>query len=236
MPGIRKSDIVDVEIVDRLELASSGSGYIWKSGVAVLSTTNATKRVVVSGYDTGDYDDPLAVGDIVVISGSSGADGTYDVAVVVDSASFDVAQTIPTSTGGLATFKYPSGASQVGYNPAGTSLTATNLQSAVTQLALSAGPSSSLSSVDFLLENEPPTPNNVYEPVRSGQTVTQERWKRTADFTLIKSIDYTYLSGKVSTSIHRVFASDGSTVVGQFTRNYIYTGNQISKVSGTRDV
>lgn len=236
MPGIRKSDIVDVEIVDRLELASSGSGYIWKSGVSVLSTTNATKRVVVSGYDTGDYDDPLAAGDIVVISGSSGADGTYDVAAIVDSASFDVVQAIADSIGGLATFKFAPGASQVGYNPTGTSLTATNVQAAITQLAQTVAPSSSLTGIDFLLENEPPTPNNVYEPIRSGQTVTQERWKRTADFTLIKSIDYTYSSGKVSTSVHKVFADDGATVVGQFTRNYIYTGNQISKVSGTRDV
>jgi hypothetical protein len=236
MPGISKSDIIDVEIVDRLELASSGSGYIWKSNVVVLSTTNSNKRVVVSGYFTGDYDDPLAPGDVVIISGSSGGDGTYDVAVIVNSASFDVVQAIPNSTGGLATFKFPPGASQVGYNPAGTSLTATNLQAAVTQLALSAGPSSSLSNVDFLLENEPPTPNNVYEPTRSGLTVTQEKWKRTADFTVIKIIDYTYSQGKVSTSVNKVFATDGTTVVGQFTRNYIYTGNQITKISGTRDL
>lgn len=236
MPGIRKSDIVDVEIVDRLELASSGSGYVWKSGVAVVSTTNATKRVVVSGYSTGDYDDPLAAGDIIVISGSTGADGVYDVATVVDSSSFDVVQELPNSTGGSATFKFPPGASQVGYNPTGTSLTATNVQAAIAQLAQTIAPTSSLSNVDFLLENEPPTPNNVYEPVRTGQTVTQEIWKRTADFTLIKSIDYTYSLGKVSTSVHKVFSSDGVTVVGQFTRNYIYTGNQISKVSGSRDI
>jgi hypothetical protein len=144
MPGgITKEDLEDLDIVDAEELASDGSSsFQIFSGVTTVSTTSSTKRVVLSGIDLLDRDDPLEAEDIVILSGTSGADGTYTVDDVVDSVTFDVNESIADSTGGTCEARHPPGAQKVGLDDTGlTNVTADNVQDAITDLdgAISAG-------------------------------------------------------------------------------------------------
>lgn len=118
------SDIRDEELVDQAELRANGSASsAYRSGVTVSSTTAATKRVVVTGYDpeglaVGSRDTPAEVGDLLVLSGTTGgADGTYTIAAVF-SGEVQVAEDVPDSTGGTAEFRNPPGASKVGIDTA----------------------------------------------------------------------------------------------------------------------
>lgn len=142
MPGkLRKEDIEDLEVLDRDELLSSGS-TTYKSGVSVTSTTSGTKRVVISGFDLLlQRETPVEVGDKVTLSGTSGGagDGTFTIAAIIDSNTFDVTETIGTSTGGSAAFKHPAGAKRIGFDPTGvTGTSATNLQDALKDVASNA--------------------------------------------------------------------------------------------------
>lgn len=124
--SIDPSDLVDVGIVDQNELKSvGGAGDAYRTGVSVTSTTAATKRVVISGYDPtglaiGSRETPCEVGDLLVLAGTTGgADGTYTIAVVVSSTEVEVVEAIVDSTGGTAAFRYPPGAGKVGFDSAG---------------------------------------------------------------------------------------------------------------------
>lgn len=86
--------------------------------------------------------------------------------------------------------------------------------------------------VDWLLECEPPRPTNDYALTRVSGKVTYEEWRRTSDASLIKTIDYTYVSGKVSVEDRKTYADDGVTVTGRLTITYTYAGSLV--VSATR--
>jgi hypothetical protein len=143
MPGgISIQDIEDVDIVGATELASDGStAYI--TGATVVSTTSSTKRVVVSGVDlVYDKDERAEAGDVVTLSGTSGGagDGTFTIATVVDSTTFDVVEAIGDSTGGSGDFIHPPGASRVGVDPTNISgVTATEMQTAMEELSQATG-------------------------------------------------------------------------------------------------
>lgn len=141
MPGgIRREDIEDVEIVDAGELLSDGTTNIF-TGATVVSTTASTKRVVLSGVDIiNDKDERLESGDLVTLSGTTGADGDYTVDNVIDQVTFDVVEAIVDSTGGTMTAKHPPGASKVGLDPSNVSgVTATEMQTAMEQLSQATG-------------------------------------------------------------------------------------------------
>ncbi len=99
--------------------------------------------------------------------------------------------------------------------------------------------SSGVTYSEFLLDNEPTaetgTTDCTYTPTYTSGQLTKEEWKRN-DATLVKSIDYTYSSGKVSTEVRKVFASNGTTVVAQVTWSYTYTGALLSSATMNRDV
>lgn len=112
--SINRSDVNDQDFVDALELASDESTS-FKTGVAVVSTTAATKTVVVSGFLLIDPDSRVEARDLAVITGSAAA-GTYHIATVVDEYTFTVTEAIADSTGGQVAFRYPAGATYVGFN------------------------------------------------------------------------------------------------------------------------
>lgn len=144
---LTKADLVDVDIIDAYELKSDGRATtpvsIYQTTVGI-STTSGTQTVVSNppadgeGFLTG-RDHPVEVGDFLVIVGSLPggiADGAYTVASVVDDVTVTVVQPIATSTGGAYTWVYPAGASKVGFDPTGQTITAANgLQQAVTDIA-----------------------------------------------------------------------------------------------------
>jgi hypothetical protein len=123
--AISKADIADLDFVDALELAateSTSDNYLTR---AVVSTTSGTKTVVVT-IPPGDEgltgrDFPVEVGDLAIITGTSGGlgNGTFTVATVVDDTSFTVLEAIGTSTGGSVTFRYSAGTKKIGINPTG---------------------------------------------------------------------------------------------------------------------
>jgi hypothetical protein len=182
-------------------------------------------------------DDPIEVGDKCVISGSAAA-GTYTVAVVVDDVTFDVTESIVTSTGGSAAFRFKSGALRVGVDTTGLSNSAAStLQGLISDFDSAIGSGGNIGTdTDFLLENQPPEPTNDYIVTRSGQTVTKEEWKRTSDATLIKSIDYTYSGSFVTGELIKVFAADGTTQLGRVNITYTRTGGFVSSATRVREV
>jgi|MudIll2142460700_1097286.scaffolds.fasta_scaffold00704_5 hypothetical protein len=88
--------------------------------------------------------------------------------------------------------------------------------------------------LDELLEDEPCQPNNTYTITRVMGQVTQEKWVRTADNSLYKTIDYTYVSGKVDTEDRKVYAEDGVTVLAELTCTYTYMGSLVTQIVRVR--
>lgn len=76
--------------------------------------------------------------------------------------------------------------------------------------------------LDWLLDCEPTRPDTTHTITRVLGNVTNETWKRTADLTNLKTIDYTYAAGKVSTEDRKLYAADGLTVVARLLVTYIY--------------
>jgi hypothetical protein len=105
-----------------------------------------------------------------------------------------------------------------------------------TLTTLRAGSGSQASDVDFLLENEPPSPTNLYANTRAGGRVVRETWTNRGTDMLIKSIDYTRVAGKVATEVRKVFGPDGVTVRGQLTVEYSRIGGKVAAATETRDI
>jgi len=133
--GISRYDINDLEIVDAVELASDGTTAI-ATGVTVVSTTSSTKRVVVSGiYLIEDPSTRVEPKDKIVLTGTTGADGTYTVDSVVSDVVVVVVEAIADSTGGTAEFRHPPGALRTGFDPTGKiNIAAHNVQDAIGEL------------------------------------------------------------------------------------------------------
>jgi hypothetical protein len=241
---IRKEDLEDLDVIDAVELLSDGAVGVtspFYGPVAVTSTTSGTKTVVVpldvGGEGLLDRDHQVKAGDKAVVAGTSGgaSDGTFTVATVPTETSFTTVEAIGTSTGGTVVFQHKAGAANVGVDKTGFAVVShTNVQDALKDLDSAVPSGGSTSNIDFLLENDPPAPANNYDFVKTSGQVTQERWKR-VDTTLIKSIDYTYSIGKVSTEVRKVFASDGTTIIGKTTRTWTYPSGQ-AQYALTRDV
>ena len=140
--SVDPQDLVDVGFTTQDELQSAGGAAdAYRTGVTVVSTTSGTKYVVVSGYDptglaVGSRDAPVEVGDRLVLAGTTGgADGQYTIAAVIDDTTVKVAETIATSTGGTAEFRYPPGAGKVGLDTTNFVIaTASDLQSVLAEL------------------------------------------------------------------------------------------------------
>jgi hypothetical protein len=119
--GIRKEDLVDLDIVDAIELASDGY-YVYLT-TTLVSTTNVGSLVTINlpsdgeGLITG-RDHPVAPGDRVRITGTSGglADGYYLVDLPITDTSFSVVSSIASSTGGTIDFMFQGGAKNVGFD------------------------------------------------------------------------------------------------------------------------
>jgi len=233
---LTSADLADIAFFDAPELRADGTLVTpYRTITGLVSVTLATQRVVIAGseYLTLNRDEPVEVGDTVVIAGATGGNGTYTITAIVTEQSFDVTPAPGANgTGGTGTFFYPAGATKIGLKVAGhTYATSPTVQGSITQL------DAAISAVNFdvLLEIEPPSPSTTYANTFSGNTVTQERWRR-LDATLIKTIDYTYTSQKVTTEVRKIFAADGTTITAQLTIVYTYTGNTVTSATRTRNI
>jgi hypothetical protein len=131
---IRKEDILDSDFFDAYELSSDGY-EVYFSGATVLSTSSISKTVVVSGITQTNRDNNVEVGDRVYLYGTSGADGYYTIASILNDYSFTTLENIVSSTGGKCDYIYHSGALNIGFDPTRTNnITAHNVQDAIDQL------------------------------------------------------------------------------------------------------
>ena len=223
MSPIRHEDIFDADIVDAVELLSSGSTVIATD--TLVSTVNATKRVTVSTYNLDDPDAPIEPGDIVVIAGNA-AEGTYHVASIVSTTIFVVVESIPGSTGGSITFYDPPGATKIGISPTNlTTTTATILQNAFGSIDL-----------NHALVATPTDRAITFAATRTSGQVSRETWTYTATSLLLKSIDYTRVGGLVTSFVTKIFAADGTTIIAQTTDIIARTGGVVTSGTTVRNV
>jgi hypothetical protein len=198
----------------------------------LVSTTHGTSTVVVNLASDGEgilltKDHPVSPGDIAVLSGTSGADGTYHVATIPTDTSFTTVEIIPSSTGGNVTFMYPSGLSYIGFNTEEQTVTSSTVaQQALTDI-----------SNHELLDNEPVSLGTTYSVTRVNRRVTQEKWSQTSNSNVIKTINYTYTGNKVTQEVRTVYdTATGLTVVAQATITYTYSGNSVTSENIVRNV
>jgi hypothetical protein len=119
--GIRKEDLVDLDIVDSVELASDG--YVVYLTSTVFSTTNAGSLITINypsdgeGLITG-RDHLAQAGDRIRLVGTSGglADGYFIINSIISETSFSVVGAIASSTGGAIFFMFQAGAKSVGFD------------------------------------------------------------------------------------------------------------------------
>lgn len=137
--AIRKSDIVDADIVDAYELSSDG--YEVYLTTTAVSTDSGTQTIVINLPSDAEgltsIDNPAQADDRVYLIGSSGADGYYIIASIIDDITFTVNPPISSSTGGTIYFMYQSGALNVGFDPTNKidiAPTSTNVQAAINDL------------------------------------------------------------------------------------------------------
>jgi hypothetical protein len=120
MNRISRTDVVDAEFVDAIELASDGYTDPYRT-VSIVSTTNVSGDVVISTPTVIDrldnIDEPVQVGDIFEILAGTAA-GVYTVAAIIDpDNTFSVLEPIADSVGGSGNLYHPSGATKVGVDP-----------------------------------------------------------------------------------------------------------------------
>lgn len=134
MSGIAKEDFDDLDVVDAVELGSSGSASDEYQTNSVTSVVSGV--VTVTGTALWTKDTPVQSNDIFVLSGASAGNGSYTVASVTSATTFTVNESIVDSTGGSASFRHPAGSEKVGVDPTNiTFSTATDLQQMLEDIA-----------------------------------------------------------------------------------------------------
>jgi hypothetical protein len=239
--GIRKEDLVDLDIVDAVELASDGY-YVYLTGTLVSTTTGSNLVTINLPFDgegliTG-RDHPLAPGDRIRLTGTSGglADGYYLVNLPISDTSFSVTTSIATSTGGNIYFMFREGARQVGFDPTGLlTITAHNVQDAIREVAYSATGISepihkTLRHIIHFIDDGPGDGflSGSYKeilPLKDPFPTSVIWWESSAKIKKLLEKAYTYNANKtVSQAQWKIYDTDGSTVLTTVTDTIVYSG------------
>lgn len=257
---ISKADLNDLDIVDAYELRSDGytsiSIYL---DTTVVSTTSGTKTVVINIASDGQglfysFDHPAESGDIVWLSGTTGADGYYTIDTVIDDLTFTVNQVINTSTGGNAQFRYIAGGLKVGYDrfryPA-VNITHNTVQEAIQDLDLAITSGGGLTPAQhetlrqlIHLADGVGGPyegfaTNAYREISPMVFPTSIIWW-TSNAKVAKYVEKTItLNPNQTPSIieWKVYGTDGVTVLATVTDTITYSGPyELSRVRGIIDI
>ena len=244
---IRKVDIADADFVDADELIADGfASYL----TTTVNTTNSgTKLVTVNlpldgeGLVTG-YDHPVEAGDRVRLYGTSGADGYYTIASVNSDTTFTVIESINTSTGGNVDFIWKVGASKIGFDPTGLSITTSkNVQDALKDVANNALTANSHKSLRQLIHFIDDGPAEGFATGAYRETLPSNNpfptsfiwWESAAKIKKILEKTYTYNANKTVNQIDwKMYDTDGTTVLVTVTDTITYLG--IFEVSRTRSI
>lgn len=238
---ISRQDISDADFVDASELASDGTSVY--ATFPVVSTTSGTKTIVLSlnsdSQGIRDQTDvPVEAGDTVVLTGTSGGlgNGTFTVASLIDNLTFVVVESIGTSTGGTANFRYPAGSTRVGIDAS----SAPGVSSKTVQGFISGH--AALQELIHLADGVggpfASSLSGAYREVLPAASPFPTSIIWWTDNTKTKKIVQKLLTlnaNKVPTTIQwSVFATDGTTVIGQVTDVVSYT--TIFETSRTRTI
>lgn len=236
--SIRKEDIVDADIVDEKELRATGNTY-YVTGVAIVSIVSSTKTVTVSNFYLEIDDTRVESGDQVTFFGNAAAGPVYTVDAVIDNSTFTVIESIPDAVGGTVSFKYKSGASKVGFNSTGlTVTTADNVQDAIKDIANNATGISSLQH-----ENLNTLVHNI---ARDGYSLVQYSGNDVVNYTIwtsalmqykIREYAISYTVTPCNKRVNQVVTVqyDGyGGVVSTLTETVQYNGNKIQSIISTK--
>lgn len=227
---ISREDIADADIVDAVELASDGLAA-YKTG-SIVHITGSFLTASFPAIDIGfqDFDSPTNGLDGLIISGSGNADGFYTVSGTISENILQIYGLFSGSgtSSGSWQLIYPTGAKAVGIDPSTLALSSSVPRDVMSYVRED--------TYQRLLEDDP-AGIRVNESISytSGR-VTAETWKRSADNSLLKNIDYTYTGTRVTQEVRKVYAEDGVRIVAQKTVVYTYSGNSAITVSSSRDV
>lgn len=236
--SIRKSDIIDADIIDAYEIASDGyAGYL---DTTLVSTDFTLQKIIINAALDGEgilysMDHPVESGDRVLLVGTSGgaADGYFVVDTVLDDLSFTVTTSIANSTGGTIYFMYPTGASRIGFDSNGlTSTNANNLQDAIKDIGFAADNAvnynqhETLRQLIHFIDEGPATgfASGAFKKTIGQPFPTSVTWYE--DYTEAKKIVEKLIvrnSAKNPTSITwNMYATDGTTIIHTITDAITY--------------
>lgn len=92
-------------------------------------------------------------------------------------------------------------------------------------------------SADVLLEGDPVFSDVTYTPTYGSGYVNDELWAFTGSGLTIKTIHYVYnMDLTLGSELRRVYASDGTTIVGQLTITYTYSSGDLVSLQKVRNI
>jgi len=229
MVEIDRFDLADVGVSDQVELQSDYTGF-YKS-VTLADTTSGTATIVVSTVSDNllHADNPVESGDTVVIAGNAAA-GTYTIDVMISDTQFTVVESLPDSTGGTSSFRYPPGAQKVGFYVAPLSFTsdAPNVQKVMEAMDGYKLAEESLSLAINYVQN------GFEEITYSGTKATNiTLWETASKLIKVRESQLTYDGNNVSQVIDIQYDALGIEKY-RLTQTYVYTGNMIISSTQTR--
>lgn len=232
--NITREDIRHEDIVDAVEQASDGLTSIIFTGKTVVSTTSSSKVVVLSGVDLLRDPEIIEELDIVILAGTTGADGAYTVDQRIDSTSFSVKEAIADSTGGTCEVRNPPGARKVGVNSGSMVYSsADNVQEVLEDLdgAITGGGGltpAAHRALDQLVHNV--AEDSYEEYTYSGNQVTSiVVWEDNTKAKKIREELFTYSGNKVTQIVTKHYDSGGS-LVETLTEDFTYSGNKVDYI------
>jgi hypothetical protein len=228
--AIERADLADLDFVDAVELAATGSRAVAYRNLSIVSITAATREVVVNPTEflLIDRDNPVQAGDLFTLTGASASNGDYTIQSIIDDQTFVVVETVPSDgTGGSGTFYYPPGASKVGIGRISTlDATTETVQEALEQHPIRrelvhlaegiGGPFEDFTSGAYreILPAGDPFPTSVIW------------WTDSSKTDKIVELTLTYTAFKQpATMVWKSYDSDGSTVLRTVTDTMAYTSN-----------
>lgn len=244
---ISKEDILDSDFFDAYELKSDGysENSTYLSNVQIISTINATKIININLAPDGggilySKDHPVEKNDIVYLQGTSGADGYYTVNSIISDTSFYINENINDSTGGFITFKYPSGASRIGFNSSGlVNTTASNVQDAIKDIDFSI--SDFLSSIEH--ENLNTLTHNIAQDGYSlitylnNDIINYTIWTNPSMITKIREYQISYTITPCNKKINQVITIQYDLLgspLNTLTETVNYNGNKILSITSVK--
>lgn len=198
--------------------------------IALNSTSSVSQNVYSPAAKWGTW--ALDAGDIVVISGSTAADGTYTVASVTDEQNFLTVEPIPNSTGGTLTAYHPIAASRIGIRNSTLqwSTSADTLQEALDDLSITGGGITDTEhrELDQLVHNI--AEDSFEEYTYSGfQVINITAWTDNLKTTKIREQQFTYTGLKINT-ITTIQYDDAGVEVERITETFTYTGLKVTSI------